>query len=210
MKLSDTTEFEIAVIQQLKRRLDSNMWDEEFILNSHIWTFLDEAEKEKSKKPSGKERQYNPDLELNKKVWLKIKEEFGISKRMFSKKVKALTGDDYKRSAILRDVTHAYLLSHSRFYKEAVIVSGGVIEELLRLYLNQEGIKPPTKNFSGFIKACEDNGLLMKGIQGLTHFVREFRNLVHIEREKSSREAVSKSTAKSALSSIFSVVSHIE
>ena len=45
-----------------------------------------------------------------------------------------------------------------------MILAGGVIEELLRLYLAHKNITPSRNTFSEYIKACQQNGLTKKGI----------------------------------------------
>ena len=89
-----------------------------------------------------------------------------------------------------------------------MILAGGVIEELLRLYLKQKGIspkKPLKKDFYGYIQTCVQEGLLKAGITSLSDFARHFRNLVHLPNEETKRHAISKSTAKNAVASIFTI-----
>ena len=82
----------------------------------------------------------------SKNIWDEIQKDYDISKRGFGKKFNFVT-DQFKRKIIFRDVEHAYILANRGFSKPAVILAGGVIEELLRLYLEYMGIKPANKTF---------------------------------------------------------------
>ncbi len=137
-------------------------------------------------------------------VWQLIEEEFGVTKKLFGKRINFVT-DAYKRKAIFRDVEHAYTLAKYGYSKPAVILAGSVIEELLRLYLIHKGIAITSKNFIDYINSCINNGLLKRAIHRLSDSLREFRNIVHLEKEISAKEAISKSTAKGAVSSIFTI-----
>ena len=138
------------------------------------------------------------------KAWDKIEKEYDINKIAFGKKIVFVKPKD-KRDIIFRDVGHAYILANTDFFKPAVILAGGVIEELLRLYLKHKKIKPPSNTFNSYIKTCEENGLLKSAIRSLTDSFRDFRNIVHLEKEETPRDAISKATAKGAVSSIFSL-----
>jgi len=142
------------------------------------------------------------------KAWDEIKNEYGISKRLFGKKINFVT-DPFKRKILFRDVEHAYVLANLGFSKPAVILAGSVIEELLRIYLEHKHISPKRNSFDSYIKACDENRLLKSAIHRLADSLRHFRNLVHLENEKSSRETISKATAKTAVSSIFIVANDI-
>jgi len=137
-------------------------------------------------------------------AWDKIKNDFGISKYAFSRKINFVK-DPFKKKIIFRDIGQAYLLAEKDFSKPAVILAGSVIEELLRLYLKFKNIKPSKKNFDEYIKSCENNGLFKKGISKLSDSLRHFRNIVHLENEVSRRYSISKATAKGAISSIFTI-----
>ncbi|MFC1903234.1 hypothetical protein ACFLX4_04120, partial [Chloroflexota bacterium] len=65
--------------------------------------------------------------------WKAIENDFDITKRSFGKKINFVSGN-YQRSIIFRDVEHSFVLANLGFSKPAVILAGGVIEELLRLY----------------------------------------------------------------------------
>lgn len=138
-------------------------------------------------------------------IWDQIKSDYDINKHLFGKKINFIK-DDFKRKIIFRDIAQAYHLAQSNFPKPSVILSGGVIEELLRLYLQYKGIKPKGDKFKDYIDACEEKGLLKFGIRKLTDSVRDFRNIVHLKREKTSRYTISKVTAIGSVSSIFTIV----
>jgi hypothetical protein len=137
-------------------------------------------------------------------IWDEIQSDFGINKRAFGKKINFVT-DKFKKKIIFRDIEHAYILANSGFSKPSVILAGGVIEELLRLYLKYKNIKPDFNNFISYVTACEKNGLLKSAIHKLTDSIRYFRNIVHLENEKTQRHTISKATAKGAVSSIFTL-----
>jgi len=140
----------------------------------------------------------------SKENWEAIKSEYGISKRDFGKKINFVS-DSFKREVIFRDVEHAFVLASEGFAKPAVILAGGVIEELLRLYLKHKNIAAAGDTFNEYIKACEQNKLLQTGIGKLSDSVREFRNFVHLSKESTKKHSITKATAKGAVSSIFTI-----
>ena len=140
----------------------------------------------------------------SKANWKTIESEFGITKTGFGRKINFIT-DRFKRTVVFRDVEQAFVLASSGFSKPAVILAGGVIEELLRLYLRYKQIKPIKDNFNGYIQTCEQKGLLKAGISRLSDSARHFRNLVHLSKEETKRHTISKSTAKGAVASIFTI-----
>jgi len=137
-------------------------------------------------------------------AWAEIKKDFDVNKRAFGLKIHFVK-DKFKKKIIFRDIGHAYLLAEKGFSKPALILAGGVIEELLRLYLDHKKISPSNNTFDEYIKACEKHGLLKSGISNLSHSFRYFRNIVHLEKEMSSKYTISKATAKGAVSSIFTI-----
>jgi len=136
--------------------------------------------------------------------WESIESEFGITKNSFGRRINFVS-DGFRREIIFRDVEHAFMLASLGFSKPAVILAGGVIEELLRLFLEYKNISPIADSFDGYIKTCEDKGLLKTGISRLSDSVRHFRNLVHLSKEETKRHTISKSTAKGAVASIFTI-----
>jgi len=140
----------------------------------------------------------------SKDNWEAIKSEYGISKRHFGKKINFVS-DSFKRKIIFRDVEHAFVLASQAFSKPALILAGGVIEELLRLYLKHNKIFPASNIFDAYIKACDQHKLLKSGISRLSDSVRHFRNLVHLSKEETKKHTISKATAKGAVASIFTI-----
>ncbi len=137
-------------------------------------------------------------------AWTEIKKDFDITKYTFGKKIHFVK-DIFKRKIIFRDIEHAYFFTQNGFNKPAVILAGGVIEELLRLYLEYQKIKPSDNTFNEYIKSCDRKSLFKKGISKLSDSLRDFRNIVHLEKEESTRYTISKATAKGAISSIFTI-----
>lgn len=150
----------------------------------------------------------------SKENWEAIKSEYGISKMEFGKKINfvshQLKSDQFKRNVIFRDVEQAFVLASHGFSKPAVVLAGGVIEELLKQYLKYKKIKPKRDRFVDYITACENNRLLKRGVYRLSDSIRNFRNLVHISVEKTKRHTISKATAKGAVSSIFTIANDFE
>lgn len=165
-------------------------------------------------KPSNKAiiKKESMEDELIKKVksytnncWLNIEKDFEISKREFSRKIN-FVGDKFKKEIIFRDVEQAFILLKMGFKKPALIIAGGVIEELLRLYLKFKKVKPNGNTFSEYIKCCEKYGLLKDAIRQLSDSVRCFRNIVHLKEEQTKRYSISKANATNAVASIFTIV----
>ena len=136
--------------------------------------------------------------------WVNIAKDFDVSKRTFGKRINFIK-DKFIRKIIFRDIEHAYILCKSGYYKPSVLLAGGVIEELLRQYLQFKNIKPQKDTFDEYIKACEQHGLLKSAIRQLSDSVRQFRNLVHIVKEKSPKYTISRATAWGAVSIIFTI-----
>lgn len=136
--------------------------------------------------------------------WEAIKREFGITKRRFGRSIYFIT-DQFKRKVVFRDAEQAFVLASLGFSKPAVVLAGSVIEELLRLYLQYKQIKPIKGDFDGYIQTCEGEGLLKEGISRLSDSARHFRNLVHLSKEKTQKDTISKATAIGAVSSIFTI-----
>jgi hypothetical protein len=144
----------------------------------------------------------------SKENWEAIRGEYGISKRDFGKKINFVS-DLFKRKVIFRDVEHAFVLTSEGFAKPAVILAGGVIEELLRLYLKHKNIAAADNTFNEYIKACEQNKLLQTGIGKLSDSAREFRNFVHLSKESTKKHSITKAAAKGAVSSIFTIANDL-
>lgn len=140
----------------------------------------------------------------SKTNWKAMENEYGITKRSFGKKINFVS-DSHRREIIFRDIEHSFVLASSGFSKPAVILAGSVVEELLRLYLEHNHITPLSDNFDGYIKTCEQKGLLKHSVSRLSESVRHFRNLVHLSKEETKKHAISKATAIGAVSSIFTI-----
>jgi hypothetical protein len=141
--------------------------------------------------------------------WEAIKNEYGISKKEFGKKINFVK-DQFKRKDIFRDVEQTFALASQGFEKPVIILAGGVIEELLRLYLDHKNIKITSDRFADYIKTCEDKRLLKRGVLRLTDSVRDFRNLVHLAKETAKKHTITKATAKGAVSSIFTIANDFQ
>ena len=141
-------------------------------------------------------------------AWKAIKSVYDIDKKAFGRKIRFVS-DAFKREIIFRDVAQAFLLAETGFSKPAVILAGSVLEELLRLFLESNGLKPPDNTFDGYIKTCVAQGLLKPPVHKLTDSFRQFRNLVHLRGESIPRHSISKATAKGAVSSIFTIVNDL-
>ena len=137
--------------------------------------------------------------------WPQIKEEFGVSKHEFGRKINFVKGE-FKRAVIFRDIEHAYALSKMGLSKPAVILAGSVMEELLRLYLKHKNINVKNDTFSEYIRTCKRNGFLKVAVRSLTTSVRHFRNLIHLEKESKKKDTISRATAAGAVTSIFTLV----
>jgi len=170
-------------------------------------------EKSRMKQSKNEEKAEGNELTMlarsSKNNWEAIKSEYGISKNDFGKKINFVS-DSFKKKILFRDVEHAFVLASQGFSKPALILAGGVIEELLRLYLEHKKIKPKCENFFSYIEACEDKGLLKRGVSRLTDSIRDFRNLVHLKKEETNRYTLSKPTAKGAVSSIFTIANDFQ
>lgn len=199
LNIDEIKAIKLEFIKELK---DNLTFVNDSIADNAIWAFLDSSE----------QKILNADPKLKKSradiSWKLIKKEFDIDKTTVSKRLNKFIKDDFKRGIILRDIGNAYSLLSLGFYKECVIISGGVIEEILRLYLMSKHLQSGN-SFNDYIKSCEKNNLLKTGVTKLSDFLREFRNLVHIGREKSKDDTLKISIAKSAVASIFTIMEEI-
>lgn len=141
----------------------------------------------------------------SKQIWIKISNHFGINKQTFGKRINFIT-DKFKREIIFRDVEQAYVLAFNGYYKPSVIMSGSVIEELLRLYLEHKNIISSNNTLKSYIKTCENNKVLKESIRQLSDSYRYFRNIVHLENEKTRQDSISQTIAVGAMSTIFALI----
>lgn len=145
----------------------------------------------------------------DKNCWDGIEKDFGISKRVFGKKINFVKSQ-FKREIIFRDVEQAYLLVKNGFNKPAVILAGGVIEELLRLFLDNKNENVKNKRFEELIEICQRKGFLKEEISNLASAIRRFRNSVHLATEKSPKYTISKATASATVALIFTIVNDFQ
>lgn len=195
-------------IERLRKCFKDKSIDE-LIIEMHKW--IPSSERHVAAKIELEHRKQQSEL-ISKKgdifattnIWSDITEEFGITKRGFGKRINFIK-NGFCRKVIFRDVEQAYILAKKGFSKPSVILAGAVIEELLRQYLKHKNVTPAKDTFDEYIKACQNNGILKSAIHNLSNSVRHFRNIVHIEKEKSSRYTISKATAKGTVASVFTI-----
>jgi len=186
-----------------------------FFLTTKFWDKIENLKiKEKSRMKQSKNEEKDEGTVLtmpvrsSKENWEAIRVEYGISKKDFGKKINFVS-NLFKRKVIFRDVEHAFVLASEGFAKPAVILAGGVIEELLRLYLKHKNIAVADNTFNEYIKACEQNKLLQAGIGKLSDSAREFRNFVHLSKESTRKHSITKAAAKGSVSSIFTIANDL-
>jgi len=131
----DKNQIELSFLDELEKRADQYLIDEP-VLYSHIWDFLNECREEITKKRGRKISHVKKQENIENLAWTKIATDYEVNKKTLSSKLRKMKTDDFKRTIILRDIAHAFLLTEYHLYKESVIISGSIIEELLRLYLN--------------------------------------------------------------------------
>ena len=150
-----------------------------------------------------------PVLDKEKGVWQNIQADFDISKREFGKRINFVK-NQFKRSVIFRDVEQAYILAKNGFNKPAVILAGGVIEELLRVFLDNKNENAKDKRFEELIEICQKKNFLKEEISNLASAIRRFRNSVHLAAEKSKKYTISKATASATVALIFTIVNDFQ
>jgi hypothetical protein len=137
-------------------------------------------------------------------AWKDIEVEYEVSKRALGRRL-SFVRDQFKKRVIFRDIKQAFLLAQSGFYKPSVILAGGVVEELLRLFLEHKDVKPGGNTLDSYLKSCVEHHFIKVAVHNLADSVRHFRNLVHLEGEKSESDSISMATAKGAVASIFTI-----
>ncbi len=142
-------------------------------------------------------------------LWSEIQKEYGNSKKQFGEQIRFVK-EGFKRKIIFRDVAHAYGCLKQEYYKPAVILAGGVIEEMLRLYLEHKGYNINTERFYDYIEKCKKKKLLKSAITHLSVAVKDFRNFVHLKEESSDRYTISRPTALGAVSAIFTIANEFQ
>jgi hypothetical protein len=134
--------------------------------------------KKGSSKKINKEDKMNHDVSdhfnyTSTNIWKLLEAEYGVTKRQFGISINFVR-NPFKKNIIFRDIEQAYILASKGFSKPSVILAGGVIEELLHLYLCSKNIPIPNNTFDIYIKTCEQHGLLKKSISRLSDSVRHF------------------------------------
>lgn len=149
-----------------------------------------------------------PIPQSEKETWKEIKAEYNLSKPTIGKRISFIR-DDKARTIIFRDIWQAFFLLQNGFNKPAVILSGGVIEEILAQLLKCKGLLPSTDTFVKLIQVCREKKLFSNGTLNLLDSIRDFRNLVHVGKE--IRESkMSKTMAKTAVSSLFHILNELK
>lgn len=198
---------------KIETRADKVIWLDLASLCADVCSYLAHIVASKPKPAETEQKDQGSKIMItattSKENWEGIRSEYDISKKDFGKKINFVS-DSFKRKIIFRDVEHAFVLASQGFPKPSLILAGGVIEELLRLYLEHKNIPVTSENFVDYIKTCEQKGLLKSGISKLSDSVREFRNLVHLSREETNRYTISKAAAKGAVSSIFTIANDFQ
>jgi benzoyl-CoA reductase/2-hydroxyglutaryl-CoA dehydratase subunit BcrC/BadD/HgdB len=179
------------------------------LLNSMIEEIEEFWEEDKSPENINEGKKTMSDLYNEKSIWELIETEYNINKKQFGKRINFVK-EKFKHNIIFRDVGQAFYLAKNGFNKPAVILSGGIIEELLRFYLESHKIKSKGETFEKYLDACVENKLLKSAISKLSDSFRHFRNLVHLQREKSKKDTLSKSTAIGAVATIFTLINDFE
>lgn len=151
----------------------------------------------------------NIPIDKEQDTWKDIQEDFDISKREFGKRINFVK-NQFKRSVIFRDVEQAYILAKNGFNKPAVILAGGVIEELLRVFLDSKNENAKNKRFEELIEICQEKGFLKEEISNLASAIRQFRNSVHLSAEMNKKYTISKATASATVALIFTIVNDFQ
>ena len=167
---------------------------------------LDEEEQNRKESPMASTKFASFDTES---IWCDIKNDYRETKRALGRKINFVK-DDFKRIIIFRDIEQAYILSKLGFNKPAVILAGGVIEELLRIFLETKGETTKNKKFEALIIICEEKGFLKEEISNLASAIRRFRNSVHLAAEKSKKDTISKATASATVALIFTIINDFQ
>lgn len=185
----------ILYFNSIEETLENNynqFFNSNFINNSNL-TSTPKVSKAKSKSY------------INQEVWQQIAEEFNINQISFGRKINFVK-DQSARKIIFRDVEDAYVLYKKGFPKPAIILAGGVIEELLRIFLIGKGHSFKHNKFFEYIEICATNNYLRRGARLLTDSTRDYRNLVHLENEANTKTKPTQSMAAGSVSAIFTIV----
>ena len=202
LEVNELKEIKKLIIMDMIKDLDGYYYNEP-ALHTTVWNFLDNyrnnisISKDRNKSKS--------DL-----AWRKINEEYKLTKLQVSKILKKIIADDYKRKSILRDIGDSYALETLGFYKMSLILVGSILEEIIRLLLDALNLRGNKNTFNEYIKICNDKHIFKTGINNLNNFVRQYRNFVHLAKEKEKSDVINKPNAKNALASLFTVISELK
>lgn len=194
-------EWTVTVPEDIDDLIELN--DAEQYIRKHREAYFKTKEEDNSKFSTSR------DMKKDNSVWNEIEKDFGISKRVFGKNI-SFVKNQFRREIIFRDVEQAYFLAKNDFNKPAVILAGGVIEELLRLFLDNKNENVKNKKFEELIEICQKKGFLKEEISNLASAIRRFRNSVHLAAEKSKKYAISKATASATVALIFTIVNDFQ
>lgn len=139
--------------------------------------------------------------------WAPISQHYGLSRKQVIRKLRFIGSITTKR-ALLRDIVHAHGCLEHHFYKSALVLSGGVIEEIIRQKLISCKVDAGA-SFSDHIKNARESKIFKNSIASLSDSIRDFRNHVHVAKESEKKHAISRATASIAVSAIFTVLNDI-
>lgn len=140
--------------------------------------------------------------------WVAIQKDHGLTKRVIGKKLNFVKEKTLK-DILFRDIEQAYLLLHHKFYKPAIIISGGALEEILKEFLKHNQKIPSGNRFVDCIEVAKKHSLFSNGIISLLDSMRDFRNLVHIDKERAGQK-VGIQLARTAVSALFLILKEID
>lgn len=141
-------------------------------------------------------------------VWESIKADYSVTKNIFGKKINFIK-DKKVRSILFRDTEQAFLIMRLGFYKPAVILAGGIIEEILRQLLAKKEKFDNNISLIELIRRCKNLNLISIQGNNVSESTRNFRNAVHIHNEVSKENEIIRSVAYNAYSSIFILINGI-
>lgn len=182
---------------------------EKILYFSDIYKLMDEEYKQyletQKKEPKNKQLISIHPESKEMKTWERIEVQYKLSKTAFGKKINFIN-DTSIRKIIFRDVEDAFQCLDYNLHKSAIVLSGAVIEEILRAYLIKNDTKLSDNSFSYYIQKCKEKKLLQPSLSLQLESIKDFRNYIHIEKEIRLQFKVSKPMAQTAVSSIFLIV----
>lgn len=182
---------------------------EKILYFNSIYNLMDEEYKQyletQKKEPKNKQLISIHPESKEIKTWERIEVQYKLSKTAFGKKINFIN-DTSIRKIIFRDVEDAFLSLNYNLHKSAIVLSGAVIEGILREYLIKHDTKLSDNTFSYYIQKCNEKKLFQPSLSLQLESIKDFRNYIHIEKEIRSQYKVSKPMAQTAVSSIFLIV----